>query len=511
MPFGHLQALPKDAKAVTEWPNRDKAWVDVVKGIRNAIKEIQQLRIQPPLPFSPAQCGLTAKVPSVLAVLRVCPDRVPLDVLARIVSSSPQDLKKELAPLVTRKALSCEEDCYSLLTSPSQPTQPNDDHILSRALEELLAFIELHHKDEAARNQIVNAVSLAKQCAASDPRRVSGVFRKLDKLLKRRGDKHLILETAELSIEAAQRATRITQVIEGEAHALICGRSWVFQRIGRLPEARVAAEKSLRLGEDIGWDRNTAYCKKCIGRLYRLEAEQEQGRKKVALLLESSAFLKDAIRRFEHLGEFGPAHPEVGDCYSLLGRAYLVARDLPEADAAVKRAHRLIPNDGSKDYLDLLILSGDLQVGHGNRGTAMSFYEQALELRDHDDPEISELRARAYIARGRNREAMSNPKGALFDYEKAAEVYRQLGEVEASANAQWEGLRLKGKIPNEALRLLQGERFVVRVAALALHEKRLSMRSPSSVVARRGAGSKAYWQQILSEAHKQAAVEEREW
>jgi hypothetical protein len=38
-PFGHLQALPKDAKPVTVWPNRDVAWMDVVRGIRRAVEE----------------------------------------------------------------------------------------------------------------------------------------------------------------------------------------------------------------------------------------------------------------------------------------------------------------------------------------------------------------------------------------------------------------------------------------------------------------------------------------
>ncbi|HEX8502949.1 MAG TPA: tetratricopeptide repeat protein [Pyrinomonadaceae bacterium] len=34
--FGNLQALPKDAKAVTSWENRDEAFTDIAKGIRGA-------------------------------------------------------------------------------------------------------------------------------------------------------------------------------------------------------------------------------------------------------------------------------------------------------------------------------------------------------------------------------------------------------------------------------------------------------------------------------------------
>jgi hypothetical protein len=40
-PFEELQALPRDAKPVTEWENRDKAWTDVVRGIRLVIKSLR--------------------------------------------------------------------------------------------------------------------------------------------------------------------------------------------------------------------------------------------------------------------------------------------------------------------------------------------------------------------------------------------------------------------------------------------------------------------------------------
>jgi internalin A len=33
-PFGKLQAVPKDAKPVTTWANRDEAWADVVRSLR---------------------------------------------------------------------------------------------------------------------------------------------------------------------------------------------------------------------------------------------------------------------------------------------------------------------------------------------------------------------------------------------------------------------------------------------------------------------------------------------
>ncbi len=38
-PFGKLQALPKDAKPVTDWRNREKALFNVAEGIRKAVEE----------------------------------------------------------------------------------------------------------------------------------------------------------------------------------------------------------------------------------------------------------------------------------------------------------------------------------------------------------------------------------------------------------------------------------------------------------------------------------------
>jgi hypothetical protein len=39
-PFGYLQVLPKDAKPVTVWSNRDTAWMDVVRGIQKAVEQL---------------------------------------------------------------------------------------------------------------------------------------------------------------------------------------------------------------------------------------------------------------------------------------------------------------------------------------------------------------------------------------------------------------------------------------------------------------------------------------
>ena len=41
-PFAGLQALPRDAKAVTLWPNQDEAFAEIAKAIRETVVRFQQ-------------------------------------------------------------------------------------------------------------------------------------------------------------------------------------------------------------------------------------------------------------------------------------------------------------------------------------------------------------------------------------------------------------------------------------------------------------------------------------
>jgi hypothetical protein len=52
-PFGKLQALPKDAKPVTSWKDRDEAFTDVARGIRNAVTGLAAGPTTLPTPSSP--------------------------------------------------------------------------------------------------------------------------------------------------------------------------------------------------------------------------------------------------------------------------------------------------------------------------------------------------------------------------------------------------------------------------------------------------------------------------
>jgi DNA polymerase III delta prime subunit len=57
-PFAYLQCLPRDARAVTEWDNRDAAFRDITRGIRTAIDQLPSTATQPQnVPTAP---GMTA-------------------------------------------------------------------------------------------------------------------------------------------------------------------------------------------------------------------------------------------------------------------------------------------------------------------------------------------------------------------------------------------------------------------------------------------------------------------
>ena len=62
-PFGKLQALPKDARPVNDWPDHDKAFADVAAGIRRAVKELLSGREHEP--DAPTEAARTPQHPAI--------------------------------------------------------------------------------------------------------------------------------------------------------------------------------------------------------------------------------------------------------------------------------------------------------------------------------------------------------------------------------------------------------------------------------------------------------------
>ncbi len=486
---------------------RDFSILDLVADI---VKAGIQIYDHPTISFE----DLGPKVNSALMILQLTREGLPLSILAEATGSPESETEALLEPLAGEaKMLLIEQGLYSVRQLPYSVTGLDRFDLLAKALNAILQFIERRGQyDPSALAQVGNALALAKACEGERPDAVADVFMILEKYLKDLGDKHVVLNVAELSLRGARDSKPRTQrSSEREAHALVCGRSWVYQRINRLPEARIAAEQSLHLGKDIPWDRNTAFCLKCIGRLCRLEAERaptDAGR--VRLFQESVSKIQRAIGQFSSMSDFGPEHPQVGDCYSLLGRTFLSSGRLEEAADAVRTATRLIVDRDSKDFLDLTLLDGDLQASRGERQAAEDLYGLALQLDPRSDREVSEMRARAYFKRGLNFVAMGKRGNAKQSFENAAAAWQDLDEDQAAAEAEWEVVLLDDSAGLYPKRMLEAEAPWVRVRVVRDHQKRAAAVGKVRR-ARREVPATEYWVHLIKEAKRQLRIEVRTW
>jgi tetratricopeptide (TPR) repeat protein len=202
--------------------------------------------------------------------------------------------------------------------------------------------------------------------------------------------------------------------------------------------------------------------------------------------------------------DIGPTHPEVGDCFSLLARTYLVARLYEDAKVALRRAYELIPQNGSKDHLDLLILTGDLQVATGEDGAAENTYTQAFNLTEAADVQKSEIFARGYYQRARLRERLQRKGQAIEDYERAAALWSELQEFENSARSRWRSIYLSSPDEKALLdEIANEESSLVRVTAFSLYLERYP--APQAI-ARRRQPTRQQVMQLVKDARQQAAI-----
>lgn len=440
-----------------------------------------------------------------VAVIELCPAGIPLEVLVDIEQIHKDDSALRVAEAVAQELIQLDGDTVCAGRSAANHIEPTPQ-TLGRALDSFLRFYAKYKHDAKGRSQLKNVVPIARACAALQVGPLARVFNVIEKGLKGLGDKRLVHEVAEISIHACQRQPRGTQEVEWEAQAIVCGVSWAFQRLGQLEDARSAAEKSLHLGEQIGYDRNTAFCYKCIGRLYRIMAEGDKAHRKT-YLGKSIEHLEEAIRRFSAMPppDFGPDSQETGDCYSLLGRSFLIARRTQEAEDAVRKAMALIHDQNSKDYSDVSILAGDLEAVKRQHESAVGCYDTAIDLGRTDDAERSEILARGLLARAHSLAVLGRKKAAGKDLDRAEEIWKSLGEPEGLAQARWEGIKLAASLPESDLQLLERQPVRMRVIAYNRHQERLAKLPKARGF--RSATSQQYWDQLLKDAEQQVAIE----
>ena len=474
--------------------------------IHDLIKEGSNAQIEFFAPTRSLPQHIEPVVSSAICILQYCESGLPVEVLAAGAGSTEREINDSLSKHIGTCGLSKEGECWKI--GQVRPLLAPDDSLrhIARALRQLLEFISANKKNALGWCQVPNAIALAKVCESEDHELVSSLFWKLDKLLKRTGNKRLVLEVANISLAAARRPPRTETKTKGEAVALICGRAWVYQRIGRLVEARADGERSRQLGADIGWSRNTAFCLKCLGRLLRMEAEQyKRNEEEFGELLDLSInYLERAIVSFKGATELSRAErsAEVGDCQSLLGRAHLVAGNLLKARLAAREAIDRVRDIASKDYADLQILLGELAYAEGHADAAVDYFDAAIRAAGTSDPERSEIAARALFQKGQATESRK-----AFD--QAAEIWGKLEEDERAHDASWRSMVLDGRVPAGAQRVLKGESASVSVEVIRLHEAGLAELGSSR--GRRSEPGQEYWQELLPDAKKMVAVRHIEW
>ncbi len=107
-----------------------------------------------------------------LYVLQQCPDRLPGQVLGSAVRLTPSELRKSLGPFVDTAALR-ERDEFKLTVSAGPLTTPPDaEDLHARTLELLNGYIDQHKSDGLGARYVDAAISLARKCKGSSPKRV---------------------------------------------------------------------------------------------------------------------------------------------------------------------------------------------------------------------------------------------------------------------------------------------------------------------------------------------------
>ena len=450
-------------------------------------------------------------------VLQYCADGLPLSVLAAAADCSECDLDAVFAA-----ADAVVVDHYGIRHLNPLPGKIDCDaagETLGRAAQRLVEYIKKHEGPLGQTCQIDNVIALTKGCVGLNDAAAARVFGPLDKQLKSRGRKHDVLEMAKIAIECSRRAGPSVEMSQIEAKARVCGLTWVYQRVGELDKAETCAVESLTLGEDLGWVRNTAYVQKCRGRLRRVQAERATHPKtKTKLLGESRELLNAAIEAFVACPEHVAVQEanEVGDCHSLLGRTEMVAGRTADAVTHAKKARELITADpehlSNKDYMDLLILEGDLAALRVQHAEADGLYSDALKLAHPENAEHSEIEARALLSRGRNAAQRSSKQISIASemITNAAEIWSRLGDHHNAAVAQWRLIELTGDLPKPFRKLLLKEVAPVRVEAVRRAE-RFQEQAQARALAHRSEMTGNMLRSLIKEARKADRINRSSW
>jgi tetratricopeptide (TPR) repeat protein len=480
--------------------------------IEDLISDLRNHRVQLQAPPEVTASGYGEALMPALLILQNCEGPLPTQVLAAVSGLTAPAVIDSLREAVEDGFLEFSDDLWSMRPLHSRLTLPNKTDVFSKGLETLLRYIQNHEKEEKGFRQVRNAITLARKCETAHPNAVAPVFLVLDHLLKRIGNKHLILDVAEMSISAARRADRGSAEADAEARALVCGVSWVYQRLpGHLREAQYAYDRSIELSRIFGLQESMAFSTKCLGRLHRMMAEEATGDKEEANehLRLSIERLSEAVQLFSALVKHGPDSHEVGDCFSLLARTHMVEGQYEMANQVARKAYRILSDTASKEYIDLLILMGELQK-NSNPSGAITYFTDALQVQTEFDITVREMRARAYRQRALAENMLGNQQTAVRDMKLAMEIWQKLGEADWSAQAEWELVNLEQRLGKDDIRHLQEWPVRQRVIAVSKHLDAVASQ-PTTALARRDRRDRHYWKKLIEGAEREDALINPEW
>jgi len=162
--------------------------------IRELLEKCQAKAFDLIAPQAIVRDELAPPLRAALALLRYCKGGVPTAVLAQTVQCSEQDVQTTLAPLIEGRNLALDGERWRLLGRAPNIQHEEEQEVLERGLKALLRYIDEHNGQAAGRAFLLDAVQLTRFCARINPPAVIRTFRPLEKLLKRHGNKHLVLE-----------------------------------------------------------------------------------------------------------------------------------------------------------------------------------------------------------------------------------------------------------------------------------------------------------------------------
>jgi tetratricopeptide (TPR) repeat protein len=439
--------------------------------------------------------------------LQACPRPVPQLVLNSALQLQDQAATERVLNAVPQKLLHIENGhiAFSPLTK-REPTPSHARPIISECLRSYLSLIK-SKSINADEGNAANIFSLARACETNDPSLVSTLFRSVEKAFKDAGNWRSVFEAANMSIEAAQQLTPSNATADLVSHAYVCGLAWVYQRVYQIQDANAAAEKAKQLADDCELHEMAAFCLKCLGRLHRIRAEtsgNEDG------FNTSIVLLSQAAKAFSTIGKM----EEVGDSHSLLARTYLsqkAANFIDKAEWHARKAGALIGLDlTNKDYFDLQILLGDIEVASKRLASAVKCYNEALRIGTQNQ-QLNEIRARALLQRGTAFDGLKKKQSALHDFASAEKIWRNLDDQRSVAIARWNQVRLGRKLSKgfcDDVEKISDPRL--RMAAVDVYSEMLA---PSSSILgyRKAKPSATMMAQIMREARKRSARETKHW